>query len=250
MKKYILEICVDSLESALAAARAGASRLELCSNLIIGCTTPDIHLFRMIREKTDIPIHVLIRPRYGDFLYTEYEYELMSRQIKQFVEEGADGFAIGSLSESGALNLTQMRGMIEAAQGKNITLHRAFDVCKDPYKTLDAAKNLGVSCILTSGQMRNCFDGRKLLKKLTEQAGNEITIMVGSGVSPSILDSLYACVNTNAFHMSAKVSIDSGMKYQNPRVSMGVPGISEYVVWRTDENLVKQAIQVLDRIFV
>lgn len=247
MKKYSLEICVDSVESALAAYRGGASRLELCSNLVIGGTSPDTALFQLIREQMEIPVHALIRPRFGDFLYTDSEYELMRRQIDALVKAGVNGIVIGSLNADGSLNEKQMKGLIEAAAGCRITLHRAFDVCKDPFETMEIAKQLGVSLILTSGQEKNCWEGREMLKRLTEKAGSEITIMAGAGVSADNLEELCREVHTTDYHMSAKETLDSGMVYRNEKVYMGLPGISEFEVWRTGEEAVRKSVEILNR---
>lgn len=248
MTDYTLEVCVDSVESALAAKRGKANRLELCANLIIGGTTPDPALFRKIRELADIRIHVLIRPRFGDFLYTEYEYDIMRREIETFAKAGAEGIVIGSLRADGSLNEQQMKGMIEAAQcgnGCSITLHRAFDVCADPFETMEAAKALGVSTILTSGQERSCWEGRKLIRQLAQKACG-IRILTGAGVTPEIIGKMYPETGLKEYHMSGKKTLDSGMVYRNSRVSMGLPGISEFEVWRTDEQTVAEACRVLE----
>lgn len=245
MKKYSLEVCVDSVESALSAYKGGAARLELCSNLIIGGTTPDVHLFELIREQMDIPVHALIRPRFGDFLYTESEYELMRRQIDTLVKAGVDGIVIGSLNPDGSLNEKQMKGLIEAAGGKRITLHRAFDVSKDPFETLEKAKELGISLILTSGQERNCMEGLEMLKLLAEKAENKITIMPGAGVGPSNLETLCRKVGTTDYHMSGKETLDSGMIFRNEKVNMGLPGISEFEIWRTSEDAIRTSVNIL-----
>lgn len=244
MEDYILEVCVDSVESALAAARAGASRLELCGNLVIGGTTPSMELFRKIRELSDIRIHVLIRPRFGDFLYTDYEYDIMRWEIEAFAKAGAEGIVIGSLCSDGSLNEKQMKGMIEAARDRSITLHRAFDVCSDPFAAMEAAESLGVHTILTSGQEKDCYTGRELIKSLAQKADG-IHILTGAGVSPEVIERMYPVTGLREYHMSGKRTLDSGMSYRNPRVSMGLPGISEFEVWRTDEETIARAVSVL-----
>lgn len=248
MENYTLEVCVDSVESAAAAYRGGANRLELCQNLIIGGTTPDLELYRMVREQTDLTIHALIRPRFGDFLYTQWEYDLMRREIAALVKAGADGVVIGSLCADGSLNVRQMKGMIEAAEGRRITLHRAFDVCADPYETLEAAKELGVDIILTSGQEKDCYTGRKLIAGLVKAAGDDICILAGGGVNADVIAAMQKETGLSAFHMSGKETLDSGMVFRNPRVSMGLPGISEFEVWRTSEAAVAKASEVLRRL--
>ena len=145
MNDYILEVCVDSAESALAAAKGGASRLELCQNLVIGGTTPGSKLFEVIRRQTTIPIHALIRPRFGDFCYTPYELEEIREEVAMYRELGAEGVVIGVLKEDGTMNMTAMEQLMEAADGMSVTLHRAFDVCRDPFAALEQLIELGRS---------------------------------------------------------------------------------------------------------
>ena len=150
MEKYILECCVDSVESAINAAKGGASRLELCSNLIIGGTTPDVALVKEIRKYTDIRIHALIRPRFGDFYYTEHEMEIMKSQIKALKEAGVEGIVIGILDEAGNLDKNKMQELLHEVDEMSVTLHRAFDMCRNPYEALEDAIALGINTILTS----------------------------------------------------------------------------------------------------
>ena len=131
-KKYLLECATDSVESALAAARGGADRLELCSNLIIGGTTPTMALFDEVRSHSDIPLFILIRPRFGDFLYSDYEANVICREIEMFQKAGAQGVVIGSLNRDGSLNEEHMKRFIEKAKDMSVTLHRAFDMSADP----------------------------------------------------------------------------------------------------------------------
>ena len=131
---FTLECCVDSVESALNAERGGATRIELCSNLIIGGTTPTKALFETIREQSSIRIHVLIRPRFGDFLYTEAEFEIIQREIQLFQELGAEGVVVGCLTKDGELDFGRMKKLRSEAKDMSVTLHRAFDVCKDAKK--------------------------------------------------------------------------------------------------------------------
>ena len=140
--KPVLEVCTHSVESAVSAERGGAMRLELCANLMIGGTSPDEDLFRMVRERVSVPVRVLLRPRCGDFLYTESEFELLCRQVKRFAALGADGIVIGVLTPEGDLDEERMAKLISLAGGCGVTLHRAFDVCRDPFAALETAKRL------------------------------------------------------------------------------------------------------------
>lgn len=245
MENYILEACVDSVESAIRAARGGASRLELCSNLIIGGTTPGLSLYREIRKHTDIPIHALLRPRFGDFCYTDYEFEQLKEDVNCFRKIGAEGVVFGILKPDGTLNMEQMKELVELADGMSITLHRAFDVCCDPFEAMEQAIELGIDTILTSGQENVCTLGKELLKKLIEKAGDRIIIQVGSGVDADVIRDMYRATNARAYHMSGKVTLDSLMEYRKEGVNMGLPSISEYEIWRTEESKIVEAIQIL-----
>ena len=184
--KPVLEVCTHSVESAVSAERGGAMRLELCANLMIGGTSPDEDLFRMVRERVTVPVRVLLRPRCGDFLYTESEFELLCRQVKRFAALGADGIVIGVLTPEGDLDEERMAKLISLAGGCGVTLHRAFDVCRDPFAALETAVRLGVDTILTSGQQARCTEGAPLLRELVEKAGEDVQILVGAGVNADV----------------------------------------------------------------
>ena len=248
MREMVLEVCVDSVESAVAAAKGGATRLELCANLIIGGTTPSVALFDAVRAAVDIPINVLIRPRFGDFLYTDAEYDIMCREMELFSARGSNAVVIGALNADGTLDKEKMRGMIAAADGIRITMHRAFDVCRDAFKTLDEALELGVDTILTSGQKANAWAGREVIGALMEKAGDRADILVGAGVSANMIEDFRREYrHARAFHLSGKSVLDSGMAYRNEEVSMGLPGISEFQVWRTEEEAIRRAKEALTR---
>lgn len=247
MTDFILEACVDSVESALAAARGGASRLELCGSLVIGGTTPNPWLFQEIRKHTDIRIHVLIRPRFGDFCYTNEEFVLIREAVKEFRKLGAEGVVIGCLKPDGTMNMEQMKILMEEAEGMSVTLHRAFDVCADPYETMEQAISLGIDTILTSGQKNVCTLGTDLLRELVEKSAGRIKIQVGSGVNAAVIREIYPKTGATAFHMSGKKTLDSEMKYRKEGVNMGLPSLSEFEVWRTDETAIREARQVLNQ---
>ena len=246
MKNYILECCVDSVESAINAKSGGASRIELCSNLIIGGTSPDLALVREIRRHTNIRIHALIRPRFGDFFYSKYEMEIMKDQIRSLKEAGVEGVVIGVLDEEGNLNKDAMKELIAEADGLSITLHRAFDMCRDPYQALEDAIELGIHTILTSGQKQSAWEGRDLLADLIEKANGRIDIMAGAGINASAIERLAPITKGTSYHMSGKITLDSQMKYRKEDVSMGLPSLSEYEIWQTSEDAVREAVEVLE----
>ena len=245
---YTLECCVDSVESAIAAKKGGADRIELCSALVIGGLSPSQALYWKIREQVDIPIRVLLRPRFGDFCYTDFEHEIIKEEIRSFRKLGADGIVIGTMKPDGTLNVEQMKELIEEAKGMSVTLHRAFDMCKNPFMALEEARKLGINTILTSGQKNTCIDGVELLKELVEKAQGETEILVGGGVDASVLPVLAEKTKAKAYHMSGKISMESEMRYRKQDVSMGIASVSEYEIWRTSEKRVREARKILDEL--
>lgn len=251
-KPSILEVCVDSLDSALIAEKAGALRIELCANIIIGGTTPSYALLEAVKEKISIPFHVLVRPRFGDFCYSASEVAIMVRDIEKICALGADGIVIGCLSQNGDLDIVAMKKLINATrqstqQDISLTLHRAFDMCKDAEKALDQAESIGINTILTSGQKEACYEGRTLLAKLVQQSKSAV-IMAGGGLKPEIIVPLAQKTGIKCFHLSAKKVVQSSMQYKNPDVTMSFRGISEYEQWVTDADVVQKARKELDRI--
>lgn len=245
MEKYILEGCVDSVESAMAAEKGGANRLELCANLMIGGTTIRPSVFSLVREHVAIPIRTLIRPRFGDFLYNEYEIQEMEKDIHMLCQLGTDGIVIGMLTKDGRLDTEGMKRLIEAGGGCPVTLHRAFDVCVDPLEALEQAIALGVDTILTSGQQDHCLSGKNLLKELAEKADGRIDIMCGGGVNASVIEEMRRDTRITAFHMSGKKTVTSGMLYRKEGVSMGIKGVSEFERWVSDAGEFAKAKDVL-----
>ena len=249
MREFMLEVCTDSVESAAAAVRGGARRLEVCANLVIGGTTPGVSQFKQMRKACDIPLNVLLRPRYGDFLYTEAEFTMLLEDTAMFRKLGADGIVVGCLNADGTLDLERIKKLREAADGMHMTLHRAFDVCRNPKETLEQAVEIGVDTILTSGHKDSCMAGIGLLKQLTEQSAGRIHILAGGGVTPENIGMLAKETGTDSFHMSGQKIIESGMEYRNDEVNMGIPGIGEYEIFRTDETKIVKAVQELNKLF-
>lgn len=247
MAKYILECCVDSVESALAAAEGGADRLELCSALVIGGISPGLALFEQVKACCDLPIRVLLRPRFGDFLYTDYEFQIIKREVALFREAGAEGVVIGCLRADGGLHMEQMRELMAEAGDRKVTLHRAFDVCADPIKAYEQARELGIDTILTSGQERECLMGMPLLKQLGEMQKEKGAprIMAGAGVTPDVIRQFCDQTDITSFHLSAKKVVDSGMRFRKADVPMGLPVMDEYSIFRTDSSVVAKAKRVI-----
>ena len=253
--RYVLEVCVDSTASALAAKRGGADRLELCADLIVGGTTPSLTLVRQVKAETGLPVRALLRPRFGDFCYDSYELAQMEQLAAELVEAGADGIVTGVLTPEGALDADAMRPIYAAARkaaekaGRPVvacTLHRAFDVCVDPFAALETARSMGLCTILTSGQAASAPQGAALLRQLVERAGDSVEILVGAGVSAQNIPVLAAQTGAHAFHLSGKRVLQSRMTFRREGVPMGLPGFSEFEVWQTSEANIRAARQALD----
>ena len=240
----ILEVCVDSLASARAAIAGGAQRLELCSALAVGGLTPYGELLKQIRAESDINIRCLMRPRAGDFLYTEEEILLMAAQISNLRELGADGFVIGCLNAEGDLDEKAMKPLLKAAEGTGLTLHRCIDVSRDPCRTYLDAKALGLDTVLTSGAAGNCLVGLETIGKLLElrDTHNGPEVLVGAGVNARVIAAVQERFpQARAFHMSGKVDVESGMRFRREGVPMGIPGLDEWHIQQTDEENVRAA---------
>ena len=246
MNKPLIEACVDSYASCMAAAKGGADRLELCANLAIGGTTPSASLFKQVQRDCDVKINVLIRPRFGDFLYTEPEMEEMCEEIKMFRDLGANGVVIGTLTADGALDQEKMRRLMDCAGGIDVTLHRAFDMTRDPMDALEAAIALGCKTILTSGQEKDAAAGKDTLKAVYAQAAGRIDIMAGCGVKKWNIQEIHDHTGIVVFHTTGrKDPLDSGMVYRKSTVFMGLPSLSEYEVWQTDEQEFRECAQIV-----
>lgn len=228
MTNYTLEVCVDSVEAACIAYENGATRLEVCSNLVIGGTTPSVGLLKAIKDRVTIPTHVLIRPRFGDFLYSKEEAEVMYHDIEAL--SFADGFVIGALDKYGHLDTETMNYLLKATNPKRVTLHRCIDMCESPIEELRKAAEMGISTVLTSGTYASAREGLGELEKF-QRLFPELEILVGAGVNSSFIKNLEANSCLRHFHMSGKVVKQSDMEYRNSRVSMGLPSLSEYEIY-------------------
>ena len=247
MNKPLIEACVDSYQSCVNATKGGADRLELCSHLIIGGCTPTLPVFKQVqRDCKGVKINVLIRPRFGDFLYTEDEIEAMCEDIAMFRDLGANGVVIGALTPDGDLDIEVMKRMMACAGDMEVTLHRAFDMTRDPFKTLEEAIELGCKTILTSGQQSNVVEGKDLLKEVYEKAAGRIDIMAGCGVKKWNIQEIHDHTGIVVFHTTGRKGVlDSGMKYRKSTVAMGLPTLSEYEIWQTDEQEFRECAEIV-----
>ena len=208
MNKFQFEVCANSVESCLAAQKGGANRVELCAGIPEGGTTPSYGEISVAREVLDATrLHVIIRPRGGDFLYSPIEVKAMLKDIEMAKQLKADGVVFGCLTAEGEIDLTIMQELMKAAQGLSVTFHRAFDVCRDPKKALEQIIALGCNRILTSGQQPTAESGIPLLKELQEQAAGRIILLAGCGVNEKNIHRIASETGIREFHFSARISI-------------------------------------------
>lgn len=239
----LLEICIDSIGSALAAAGAGAHRLELCGALPLGGLTPSAGTIRQVRERVSLPLQVLIRPRGGDFCYSAEEFAIMEQDIETAKALGADGVVLGVLLPNGELDLERIRRLVELARPMQVTFHRAFDVCADPFRALEELVSLQIDRLLTSGQQAAAPRGAALLARLVEQAAGRITIMPGAGLNETNVARLVQETGAREVHMSLSGITPSQMVFRRDEVKMGgkLPE-SEYDYLQADGSRIRQAL--------
>lgn len=208
-----IEIACFNPESAMIAFENGADRIELCDGLSEGGTTPDFETMKRLREKINIPIFVMIRPRGGDFTYSESEFEQMKNDLVYLKSLQADGFVFGILNENDEVNVEQNKALVELAAPLPCTFHRAFDRTANLEESLEKVIECGFTTILTSGQKPNVSEGKENLKKLVELSDGRIEILVGGGLRSSNIEGIRAVTNANYFHSSA---ITDGGAFANP----------------------------------
>ncbi|HHV86764.1 MAG TPA: copper homeostasis protein CutC [Petrimonas sp.] len=245
---YKLEICANSVMSCVEAQKGGAYRVELCAAIPEGGTTPSYGEIAVAQELLDIKLNVIIRPRGGDFLYSGLEHKIMLKDIEICHKLGVDGIVIGCLTAEGDVDMQRCRELVAAAGEMDITFHRAFDKCRDPFISLEDIISLGCSRILTSGQQPKAEQGIGLLKKLVQQAGDRIIIMPGSGINENNIVKIARETGAVEFHLSAREAVESKMKFKNPAVSMGGANITinEFEQLITSAQKVKETWTILN----
>ena len=244
---YTFEICANSAESCVAAQAGGAHRVELCASMPEGGTTPSFGEIRLARKLIDIRLHVIIRPRGGDFLYTPLELDIMEEDIHMARQAGADGVVFGCLTPEGDLDMPAMRRLMKISEGMSVTFHRAFDYVRSPEQVLEHLIDLGVNHVLTSGQQPTAMQGASLLAELVRQAAGRIVIMPGCGVNEWNIAELAACTGASEFHFSARELKESKMLLRNPALSMGSSDQDEYAHPVTTAERVRHTIQALSK---
>nr|XP_044608671.1 copper homeostasis protein cutC homolog isoform X2 [Equus asinus] len=236
---FLMEVCVDSVESAVNAERGGAGRIELCSGLLEGGTTPSMGVLQVVKQCVQIPVFVMIRPRGGDFLYSDREVEVMKADIRLAKLYGADGLVFGALTEDGHIDKELCMSLV------------AFDMVRDPMVALETLLTLGFERVLTSGCDSSALEGLPLIKRLIDQAKSRIVVMPGGGITERNLQRILEGSGATEFHCSARSARDSGMKFRNSCVAMGASlSSSEYSLKVTDVTQVRTLNAIAKNILV
>ena len=241
--KFIkIEVCAFSLESCLAAEKGGANRIELCGSMYEGGTTPSAGLIQIVKQRINIEIHAMIRPRGGDFCYSEEEISVMQADIRMAKELGCEGIILGILQTNGQVNIAQTKELVALAKPMIVTFHRAIDMTPDYLEALEDIIETGCERILTSGQKNTAIEGIKNIKTLVEKANGRIEIMAGSGVN---IDNAQALMHTgvNALHLTGKSIRDSEMVYRKEGIAMGgLSEVPEYEIVYSDSEKIRAVV--------
>jgi copper homeostasis protein len=247
--EFKLEICVDSVESAINAQSAEADRVEFCDNLIEGGTTPCYGSIISARNNLNIKLHVIIRPRGGDFLYSDLEYDIMRRDIELCGESGVDGIVAGILLPGGNIDVERSAKLFEFAFPMSATFHRAFDMCSDPVQGLEDVIATGASRLLTSGLKNKAQDGIELLRQLVIQSDDRIIIMPGGGIDETNAALIVTATKTKEIHLTGRKVVDSEMIFRRQGINMGgIKGVPEFSRKVADSERIKKIIGVLKMI--
>jgi copper homeostasis protein len=247
--QFSLEICADTVESAVAAQEAGAHRIELCGSLPEGGTTPGPGKIISARSNLDIELNVIIRPRGSDFLYSDREFDELRRDIEFCGEAGADGVVIGLLLADGNIDVERTAELVATAHKMSVTFHRAFDLCVDPVRALEDIIATGADRLLTSGQMDSALQGAALIQSLVKQALGRIIIMPGGGINSENIAEIAKITGAEEFHLTGRKMIGSEMEFRRSGVRMGSqPDIDEYSRKVADRDTIRKISEILKMI--
>ena len=239
---YIIEIATSDFPSSYAAVQGGADRIELCDNLSEGGTTQSFGTIKLCREKLAVALFPIIRPRGGDFFYSNDEFEIMLSDVKLCKQLGCDGVVIGLLNPDGSIDVDRTKKLVDLAYPMEVTFHRAFDRCRDPFEALEQLITIGCSRILTSGQQPAAPDGADLIAELVKKAEDRIIIMPGSGVRKENIAELAQKTGAVEFHSSLRTKVESRMQYRHPSFANSTESYSHYSVLADEVKAFKNAL--------
>jgi len=243
--RILLEVCVDSIDSALAADRGGADRIELCSSLLEGGLTPSPGVISTVLGKVSLGVFVMIRPRGGDFCYSDDEFKAMEQDILTAKQLGADGVVFGILTEDGRVDVDPTQRLVNIARPLKVTFHRAFDMSRDLTESLEDLIRLRVDRVLTSGGEQNVELGQSMIANLQRQAKDRIIVMAGAGITENNVRQLVSITRVREIHASLKSALPGPMRYRNERISMGAIKGQEYERLVATEEKVRSLLAVL-----
>eukprot|EP01083_Nonionella_stella_P035727 97426_1 len=233
-QNFEFEVCVDSVSSAQAAVEGGADRLELCGSLIEGGTTPSFGMIKQVLAVSTIPVHVMIRPRGGDFCYSDEEIQVMRSDIESVKSSGAAGIVIGCLTKDGCVDAVRLKQFITQAKSGSqvlaVTFHRAIDMSNNPVEAIEVLKSLKVDRVLTSGWAPTAPEGSTILRMLVRYGSGTLTVAAGGGINEDNVTKLVNDTGVCSIHASARVIRDSIMEHQRSDMSMGGIPDSEYII--------------------
>jgi len=245
--KPILEVCVASVASAMAAERGGAARVELAGSLTEGGITPGGGMITLVRRYVSVGMFVMVKPRGGDFCYSDKEFDCMCADILVAGRLGADGVVAGVLLPDGSVDIERTAALVILARPMQFTFHRAFDMTNDPFRALEDIIDTGASRILTSGQKNKAIDGAGLIRELVSLANGRIAVMAGSGITEHNIEQVRRATGAVEFHGSFSKRVESGMVFRREEVMMGgAPQLSEYEIVVTDEERVRGVVAKLE----
>jgi copper homeostasis protein len=244
-KPITVEVCVDSVASAISAQRGGAQRVELCSDLLEGGVTPSLGLLSVVRSRVSIPVHPIIRPRPGDFCYSDAEFEIMGRDIELAKSQGANGVVLGILQTSGRVDVERTRSLVELARPLLVTFHRAFDICADLLEALEDVCATGAERLLTSGGELECVQGVDMLARLVQAANGRIKIMAGGRIGISNAALIIERAGVSEIHVGLATPVNRSAAHQNVRrLSLGKAD-SEFQPTEVLEESVRDLIRAI-----
>lgn len=244
-----VEVVVYNIESALKAQEGGADRIELCNNPSEGGTTPSFATIEAIRQNVSLDLYVMIRPRGGDFLYSNYEFHSMKRDISQCQKLSVDGIVFGILNPDGTLDKKRCKELIDKARPLKVTCHRAFDMTRDPFEALEDCIEVGFNRILTAGQQATASYGAELIGQLIKKAKGRIAIMPGSGVNEETVEDIIRESGAKEIHFSATAFRESGMTFKNQQIAgMGSEEGSEFKVLTVDPDRVRRIKGIAEKV--
>ncbi|MFM9836891.1 MAG: copper homeostasis protein CutC [Cyclobacteriaceae bacterium] len=242
-----IEVVVYNIESALRAQEGGADRIELCDNPGEGGTMPSYGLIEAVRQNVSMDVYVMIRPRGGDFLYSNYEFHSMKRDISQCQKISVDGIVFGILNPDGTIDKKRCKELIDKARPLKVTCHRAFDMTRDPFEALEDCIEVGFDRILTAGQQAQASKGAELIGQLNQKANGRIAILPGSGVNEDTVSEIIKKSGAKEIHFSATAFRESGMKFRNPQIAgMGSDEGSEFKLRTVDPERVRKIRKIAE----